>query len=115
MDARVLPPSGTTTAYAWATAYEFWRGRSEPLVSRWPAIFMLFAHGALFLLRTPLAQVLPWSPANQVVDSVWLMVNSSASQLSTVSHTLSNTWLVGDHGSTWADGVASRTSAPFPD
>ena len=28
------------------------------------------------------------------------MVNSSASKLSTVSQTLSNTWLVGDHGST---------------
>ena len=51
---RVLLTSGIITAYTWATAYEFWRGRSEPLVSRWPAIFMLFAHGALFLLRTPL-------------------------------------------------------------
>ena len=45
--------------YTWLTAYEFWRGRSEPLVSRWPAIFMLFAHGALFLLRTPLIALLP--------------------------------------------------------
>jgi hypothetical protein len=35
------------------TAYEFWRGRDEPLVSRWPAIFILFAQGALFLLRAP--------------------------------------------------------------
>src|ERR1044072_9188964 len=25
-------------ASIWLTAYEFWRGRSEPLVSRWPAI-----------------------------------------------------------------------------
>ena len=54
IDAKVLLTSGIITAYTWATAYEFWRGRSEPLVSRWPAIFMLFAHGALFLLRTPL-------------------------------------------------------------
>ena len=54
LDAKVLLSSGIITAYTWATAYEFWRGRSEPLVSRWPAIFMLFAHGALFLLRTPL-------------------------------------------------------------
>ncbi len=54
LDAKVLLASGIITAYTWATAYEFWRGRSEPLVSRWPAIFMLFAHGALFLLRTPL-------------------------------------------------------------
>ena len=62
---RVLLSSGIITAYTWATAYEFWRGRSEPLVSRWPAIFMLFAHGALYLLRTPLGAMLPWLPTEQ--------------------------------------------------
>ena len=77
--------SGIITAYTWATAYEFWRGRSEPLVSRWPAIFMLFAHGALFLLRTPLSQMLPWSPTNQVFDSVWLTVLSFEALLFTIA------------------------------
>ncbi len=67
------------------TAYEFWRGRSEPLVSRWPAIFMLFAHGSLFLLRTPLAAMLPWSPANQVFESVWLTVLSFEALLFTIA------------------------------
>ena len=47
LDARALIASGIITAYTWLTAYEFWRGRSEALVSRWPAIFMFFAHGAL--------------------------------------------------------------------
>src|SRR6476659_10810819 len=50
---RSLMLSGIITAFVWLTAYEFWRGRDEPLVSRWPAILMLFAQGALFLLRTP--------------------------------------------------------------
>jgi diguanylate cyclase (GGDEF)-like protein len=85
LDAKVLFASGIITAYTWATAYEFWRGRSEPLVSRWPAIFMLFAHGALFLLRTPLSQVLPWSPTNQVFDSVWLTVLSFEALLFTIA------------------------------
>src|SRR4051812_2909825 len=85
MDAKVLLSSGLITAYTWATAYEFWRGRSEPLVSRWPAIFMLFAHGALFLLRTPLSQVLPWTPGNQVFESVWLSVLSFEALLFTIS------------------------------
>ena len=40
------------------------------------------------------------------------MVNSSASKLNTESHTLSNTWLVGDHGRIWDSGVRSRNSAP---
>jgi diguanylate cyclase (GGDEF)-like protein len=85
MDARVLLSSAIITGYTWATAYEFWRGRSEPLVSRWPAIFMLFAHGALFMLRTPLAQVLPWSPADQVFGSVWLTVLSFEALLFTIA------------------------------
>ncbi len=85
LEAKILLSSAIITAYTWATAYEFWRGRSEPLVSRWPAIFMLFAHGALFLLRTPLSQVLPWSPANQVFDSVWLTVLSFEALLFTIA------------------------------
>jgi diguanylate cyclase (GGDEF)-like protein len=85
LDLRVLLASGIITAYTWLTAYEFWRGRSEPLVSRWPAIFMLFAHGSLFLLRTPLAAMLPWSPTNEVFDSVWLTVLSFEALLFTIA------------------------------
>ncbi len=66
VEVRVFVTSGIITAYTWLTAYEFWRGRSEALVSRWPAIFMLFAHGALFLLRTPLISALPFTPNNEV-------------------------------------------------
>src|ERR1700683_5084654 len=73
-DVRVLLSSGIITTYTWAPAYEFWRGRSEPLVSRWPAIFMLFAHGSLYLLRTPFGAMLPWSPtSHEVFESVWLI------------------------------------------
>jgi diguanylate cyclase (GGDEF)-like protein len=85
VDARVLIASGIITAYTWLTAFEFWRGRDEQLVSRWPAIFMLFAHGALFLLRTPLVAVLPWSIANHVYGSVWLTVLSFEALLFTIS------------------------------
>jgi diguanylate cyclase (GGDEF)-like protein len=85
-DMRVLLSSGIITAYTWATAYEFWRGRGEPLVSRWPAIFMLFAHGALYLLRTPLGAVLSWTPTNNdMLESVWLTVLSFEALLFTIS------------------------------
>jgi diguanylate cyclase (GGDEF)-like protein len=85
-DVRFLLSTAIITTYTWLTAYEFWRGRSEPLVSRWPAIFMLFAHGALFLLRTPLAAyMLPWSPTSQVFESVWLTVLSFEALLFTIS------------------------------
>ncbi len=85
VQARALVASGIITAYTWLTAFEFWRGRSEQLVSRWPAIFMLFAHGALFLLRTPLVALLPWAPANDVYGSVWLTVLSFEALLFTIS------------------------------
>jgi diguanylate cyclase (GGDEF)-like protein len=82
---RALIAAGIVTAYTWLTAYEFWRGRSEQLVSRWPAIFLLFAHGALFLLRTPLAVLLPWAPNNKMFGSVWLTVLSFEALLFTIS------------------------------
>jgi len=85
-DVRVLLSSGIVAAYTWATAFEFWRGRGEPLVSRWPAIFMLFAHGALYLLRTPIGAMLPWSPTgNEVFQSVWMTVLSFEALLFTIS------------------------------
>ena len=83
-DLRLLFSSGIITAYTWATAYEFWRGRSEPLVSRWPAIFMFFAHGALYLLRTPFgAMLVPVN--NEVFASVWLTVLSFEALLFTIA------------------------------
>ncbi|HEX5507058.1 MAG TPA: GGDEF domain-containing protein [Pseudolabrys sp.] len=82
---RVLIASGIITAYIWLTSYEFWRGRSEKLVSRWPAIFLLFAHGALFLLRTPLIAVLPWPTDSRMFGSVWLTVLSFEALLFTIS------------------------------
>jgi diguanylate cyclase (GGDEF)-like protein len=85
IDIRSMIATGIITTYIWLTAYEFWRGRSEALVSRWPAIFMLFVHGSLFLLRTPLIAMLPWSVTNRVYGSVWLTVLSFEALLFTIS------------------------------
>jgi diguanylate cyclase (GGDEF)-like protein len=85
VEARSLIASGIITTYTWLTAYEFWRGRDEQLVSRWPAIFMLFAHGALFLLRTPLVALLPAARSSDVNGSVWLTVLSFEALLFTIS------------------------------
>ena len=85
VELRVLVGSGIVTAYTWATAYEFWRGRDEALVSRWPAIFMLFAHGALFLLRTPIGAVAHVAPGNNLAMSGWLELLSLEALLFTIS------------------------------
>jgi diguanylate cyclase (GGDEF)-like protein len=85
LEFRAMVGALIATTYTWLAAYEFWRGRDEALVSRWPAIFMLFAHGALFLLRTPLAAVLHISPATTVSHSAWLEVLSLEALLFTIS------------------------------
>jgi diguanylate cyclase (GGDEF)-like protein len=46
---------------------------------------MLFAHGALYLLRTPFGAMLPWSPGTGVFNSVWLTVLSFEALLFTIS------------------------------
>jgi diguanylate cyclase (GGDEF)-like protein len=82
---RALIASGIITGYTWLTAYEFWRGRDEPLVSRWPAIFLFFAHGALFLLRTPMVALLPGLASDSVFGSVWMTVLSFEALLLTIA------------------------------
>ncbi|MGB7252030.1 MAG: GGDEF domain-containing protein, partial [Xanthobacteraceae bacterium] len=49
-------------------------------------IFMLFAHGSLYLLRTPLGAMLPWSQdGDKMFQSVWLTVLSFEALLFTIS------------------------------
>jgi diguanylate cyclase (GGDEF)-like protein len=85
VDLRLLVGSGIVAAYTWLTAYEFWRGRDEALVSRWPAIFMLFAHGALFLLRTPLGAASHLAPGDKLAMSGWFELLSLEALLFTIS------------------------------
>jgi diguanylate cyclase (GGDEF)-like protein len=82
---RALVGAFIVATYVWLTALEFWRGRDEELLSRWPAIFMLFAHGALFLLRTPLGVALNMSPTIQFGMSAWLPLLSLEALLFTIS------------------------------
>ncbi len=83
--ARIFLSSAIIACYTWMAAFEFWRGRDEPLVSRWPAIVLLFADGALFLLRTPMSLILPWVPGMQVFDSIWMSVLSFEALLFTIA------------------------------
>jgi diguanylate cyclase (GGDEF)-like protein len=71
--------------YTWLTAYEFWRGRNEPLVSRWPAIGLFFVYGAMFLLRTPINVLLHDRDADHVLASAWLSVLSLEAFLMTIA------------------------------
>ncbi len=51
--ARIIVGSTLLTLLVLLTAEEFWRGRSEPLMSRWPIIVVLLAHAAVLVVRVP--------------------------------------------------------------
>ncbi len=68
LDARVILSSVIISGYTMVVAFEFWRGRAEPLGSRWPAIVVLGAHSVLFMLRVPFALA---SPLDGSTVSLW--------------------------------------------
>ena len=84
VEIRALLSNGIVAAFLWLTAFEFWRGRDERLLSRWPAIFILFGHGTIFLLRSPLSAVL--GPVTEpALASAWMSVISTEEVLATIS------------------------------
>jgi diguanylate cyclase (GGDEF)-like protein len=82
---RAVLSGGIIGGFSWLAAYEFWRGRGEGLVSRWPAIVLLFVHGALFLLRSPLSSLVGQGPSHGALSSAWLTVVSAEALLFTIS------------------------------
>jgi diguanylate cyclase (GGDEF)-like protein len=82
---RTLLSAAIIAGYSWASAYELWRGRTEGLLSRWPAILLLFAHGPLFLLRSPLAAVVPSMGDQSPLATAWLTVLSPEALLFTIA------------------------------
>ena len=83
-DLRGFISAAIITTYMWMTAWELSRSRNDVLISRWPTVLMLLAHGGLFLFRTPLSALLPWG-ANGMLDSIWLSVLSTEALLFTIS------------------------------
>jgi diguanylate cyclase (GGDEF)-like protein len=82
---RALLSSAIVATYAWLSAYELWRGRAVPLISRWPAILLFFLHGALFLLRSPLSAAWSDVTAEAALSSAWITVLSLEALLMTIA------------------------------
>jgi diguanylate cyclase (GGDEF)-like protein len=72
--ARVGLSALIVSTYIWLAAFELWRGRSEALVSRWPAIVILLFHGAVSFSRIPLMYTDPLGAAPWLFTSGWQFV-----------------------------------------
>jgi diguanylate cyclase (GGDEF)-like protein len=59
-------------AFLAAAAFEIWRGREEPLISRWPAIVLLVFSAAVTMARVPLTVAAPIGVRDFTLTSGWL-------------------------------------------
>ncbi len=69
--ARMMFTSGAVGIYLVLCAVEIWRGNDQELMSRWPAVILLLAHGLMFLVRVPFVHVLPYPGGVQPPDPAW--------------------------------------------
>jgi diguanylate cyclase (GGDEF)-like protein len=67
---RVMVLSAMLAMLAAATAEEFWRGRGEPLMSRWPTVIVLLAYAAALLARIPATYFSPLLDNQSVMSGV---------------------------------------------
>ena len=72
MPARIVGVSLVNGAVVLAAAWELWRGRSETLPSRLPAIVVFCSFGLLMLLRIPLVAVAPFPFGALPLDPLWM-------------------------------------------
>lgn len=56
---RMIVSSLIVSNYTLITAFELWSGRSEKLITRWPAMIVLTLHGIVFPAQIPLTM---WQP-----------------------------------------------------
>jgi diguanylate cyclase (GGDEF)-like protein len=70
-DIRLILACSFMALLIFATAAELSIDASEPLVSRWPTVFLLVATGAGYLTWLPLTLTMPIGEVNQVFASHW--------------------------------------------
>jgi diguanylate cyclase (GGDEF)-like protein len=67
---RMVVVSAMLALLAAATAEEFWRGRDEPLMSRWPVVIVLLAYAAALLARIPATYFAPMLDNHSLMSGV---------------------------------------------
>lgn len=72
MPARIVGVSLVNSAVVVGAAMELWRGRTETLPSRVPAIVVLCSFGLFMLLRVPFVEVTPFPFGARTLDPLWM-------------------------------------------
>jgi hypothetical protein len=74
INARAILVFAILLAYTVASAFELWRGRALPLVSRWPTIVLLGVQSLLIVVRIGLIIVMPLQEGLPGSTGNWFLV-----------------------------------------
>lgn len=86
LPARVILASAIAGTFCFGTAREIWRGRDEPLPSRWPAMILLVGYAFAYWVRIPLALAAPPVPQDfNPLQSQWLAILCCVGMLFTLA------------------------------
>ncbi|HKY85467.1 MAG TPA: GGDEF domain-containing protein [Pseudorhodoplanes sp.] len=69
---RVIVSSVLLASLFAMTAFEFWRGRAEPLPSRWTVVGLFSSMAAIFAIRIPLIGVAPFPFGALPAEPAWV-------------------------------------------
>ena len=74
LPARVIVASSLAGGFCFVAAREFWRGRAEPLVSRYPGMALLMLYALAYWIRVPLALLAPPQAGPNLLQTPWLTI-----------------------------------------
>jgi len=69
---RMVVSSLIVSNYTLVTAFELWNGRSEKLITRWPAMVVLLLHGIVFPAQIPLTMWHPSERGTTWISNSWM-------------------------------------------
>jgi diguanylate cyclase (GGDEF)-like protein len=82
--ARIIVASTLLALLTLLTAEEFWRGRGEALMSRWPTVVVLLAHAGILVARVPAVLLSPAFRGDFVLSQLSFTVLAFGTLLYTV-------------------------------
>ncbi|MFC6788354.1 diguanylate cyclase [Methylobacterium komagatae] len=107
---RVMFASTAATLYCFGGAWDFWRGRAEPLASRPFAIGLMVFYGFCYLVRVPAALLLPLPAPEAALSSYWVGVLCLAAMLFSIASAFTFIGLVKERAERM-QSVAARTDS----
>ncbi len=107
---RVAFASTVAAFYCFGGAWDFWRGRAEPLASRNFAVGLLVVYGFCYAVRVPAAFLAPLPKPDAAIAAYWVAVLCLAAMLFSIASAFTFIGLVKERAER-TQSVAARTDS----